>query len=278
MKWLAMPVVTSPYVCLLFYCFCGLMVVFQGIGQARNLSTLDSDRLAFHSSRVSKTGSHARSLSLLLSHIVMRIMVVVIVVVIITITTTTTTIMLSFLSDFIFLTNSEIHIPRNISCPVSPVGSPLLHSRSPQHLNGRMSPSPISSPRTTSGSSTPLTGGSNAIPFNHLKQSQSGFLQEGFGGMQKAPNGFFINGPSYHESSPDIFRGMQPGSNIFSELAPSENNVLGKQFGRPAHGELYDGQSVLADRVSRQLLRDNNVNPSLDLSSSSSLPSHSNGI
>jgi len=68
-----------------FYCFCGLMIVFQGIGQARNLSTLDSDRLTFHSSRVSKTGPHARSLSLLLSHIVMMIMVVVIVVVIITI-------------------------------------------------------------------------------------------------------------------------------------------------------------------------------------------------
>ena len=255
----------------------GLLIIFQGMGQARNPSTLDSDRLAFHSSRVSKTGPHARSLSLLLSHIEIRIMVVVILVVIITIIITTT-IMLSLLSDFIFLTNSEIHIPRNISCPVSPVGSPLLHSRSPQHLNGRMSPSPISSPRTTSGSSTPLTGGSNAIPFNHLKQSQSGFLQEGFGGMQKPSNGFFINGPSYHESSPDIFRGMQPGSNIFSELAPSENNVLGKQFGRPAHGELYDGQSVLADRVSRQLLRDNNVNPSLDLSPSSSLPSHSNGI
>lgn len=257
---------------LLFLWFNGC---FQGIGQARSLSTLDSDRLAFHSSRVSKTGPHARLLSLLLSHIVMRIMVVVIVVVIITIIIKTT-ITLSFLSDFIFLTNSEIHIPRNISCPVSPVGSPLLHSRSPQHLNGRMSPSPISSPRTTSGSSTPLTGGNSAIPFNHLKQS--GFLQEGFGGMQKPPNGFFINGPSYHESSPDIFRGMQPGSNIFSELAPSENNVLGKQFGRPAHGELYDGQSVLADRVSRQLLRDNNVNPSLDLSPSSPLPSHSNGI
>lgn len=95
MKWLAMPVLfmTYPYVCLLiFYYFCGLMIVFQGIGQARNLSTLDSDRLAFHSSRVSKTGPHARYLALLLSHIVMMIMVVVIVVVIITIIIITTTI------------------------------------------------------------------------------------------------------------------------------------------------------------------------------------------
>ncbi|KAB1204848.1 Mitogen-activated protein kinase kinase kinase YODA [Morella rubra] len=200
-----------------------------GIGQARNLSTLDSDRLAFHSSRVPKTCPHA----------------------------------------------SEIPIPRNISCPVSPIGSPLLHSRSPQHFNERMSPSPISSPRTTSGSSTPLTGSSSAIPFNQLKRS--GFLQEGFGSVQKPPNGLYINnGPSYHESNTDIFRGMQPGS-YFSELVPSENDVLGKQYGRPAYGEMYNGQSVLADRVSRQLLGDH-VNPSLDLSPSSPLPGHVNGI
>ena len=64
---------------------------------------------------------------------------------------------------------------------------------------------------------------------------------------------------------------------MFSELVPSENDVLGMQFGRAVHGESYDGQSVLADRVSRQLLRDN-VNPSLDLSPSSSLPSRTNGI
>ncbi|PON44174.1 Serine/threonine protein kinase [Trema orientale] len=201
-----------------------------GIGQARNFSTLDSDRLAVHSSRVLKTNAHS----------------------------------------------SEIHIPRNVSCPVSPIGSPLLNSRSPQHLNGRMSPSPISSPRTTSGSSTPLTGGSGAIPFSHQKQSIN--LQEGFGGMPKPLTTLHVNGLSYHDSGPDIFRGMQPGSHVFSELGPCENDVLGLQFTRPAHGE-YDGQSVLADRVSRQLLRDNvKMNPSLDLSSSSLLPSHTNCV
>ena len=45
----------------------GLLIIFQGMGQARNPSTLDSDRLAFHSSRISRTGPHARSLSLSLS-------------------------------------------------------------------------------------------------------------------------------------------------------------------------------------------------------------------
>lgn len=166
----------------------------------------------------------------------------------------------------------------NRSCPVSPIGSPLLHPRSPQHLNGKMSPSPISSPRTTSGASTPLTGGSGAIPFKHLKQPV--YLQEGFGNLAKPTSNFYGNGPSYQDTNPDIFRGMQPGgSHIFSELVPSENDVLGKQLGRPVHGEPYDGQSVLADRVSRQLLKDQvKMNPSLDLSPLSPLPARTSGI
>ncbi|KAB2598652.1 mitogen-activated protein kinase kinase kinase YODA-like [Pyrus ussuriensis x Pyrus communis] len=203
-----------------------------GIGQGRNFSNLDSDRLAIHSSRHSKTNNHT----------------------------------------------SEIHIPRNISCPVSPIGSPLLHSRSPPRLNGRMSPSPISSPRTTSGSSTPLTGGSGAITFIHMNQPIN--LQEGFGGISKPSNGLYVNGPSsYHDSCPDMFRGKQPGSHIFSELMPCENDVLGKQFVRPAKAEQYDGQSVLADRVSRQLLKDHvKMNLKLDLSPNSPLPNRTNGV
>ncbi|KAF5731182.1 hypothetical protein HS088_TW19G00787 [Tripterygium wilfordii] len=199
-----------------------------GIGQGRNFP--DSERLAIHSSGVSKTGPYV----------------------------------------------SDIHIPRNVSCPISPIGSPLLHARSPQHLNGRRSPSPISSPRTTSGSSTPLTGGNGAIPFNHLKQS--GYLQAGIGIMPKSSNSLYGNGP-YHQPNPDIFRGMQPGSPIFSELIPCENDVLGKPIGSPIHGEPYDGQSVLADRVSRQLLRDHvKMNPSPDLSPKSPLPSWPGGM
>ncbi|CAI0403092.1 unnamed protein product [Linum tenue] len=191
-----------------------------GISQARNFPTLDTERLAVHSSRVSRSGLHAR-----------------------------------FCSD--------IHIPRNISCPVSPIGSPLLHSRSPQHLNGRMSPSPISSPRTTSGSSTPLTGGIGAIPFNHMKHLV--YFQDGtYANISKpTSNGMYPNGSSYHET--DIFRGMQqPGNGPnMSELGP-----------RLALGETYDGQLVLADRVSRQLLKDHSkLNTPLDLSPKSPLPS-----
>ncbi|KHG27990.1 Mitogen-activated protein kinase kinase kinase 2 [Gossypium arboreum] len=192
-----------------------------GIGQTRNYSSLESEQLAVHSSRVPKL--HA----------------------------------------------SDINIPRNVSCPVSPIGSPLLHSRSPQQLNGRMSPSPISSPRTTSGSSTPLTGGSGAIPYGYLKQSP--YFQEGLGSMPKPSNGLYVSGSSCHDNNPDIFRGLQASSHISSELVPSENDILGT--GRSVHGESYDGQSVLADRVSRQLLKDHAaMSPSLDLSPSSPLP------
>ncbi|KAL3650507.1 hypothetical protein CASFOL_006910 [Castilleja foliolosa] len=108
--------------------------------------------------------------------------------------------------------SSDIYIPRNISCPVSPVGSPLLHPRSPQqYLSGRMSPLPISSPRTTSGSSTPL------IPV--YNQSNN-------------------NSPSSYRD-PDILRGAQSGCHAFRELTAYDNNNNNnnnnnnrKQFGK----------------------------------------------
>ncbi|KAL5727402.1 mitogen-activated protein kinase kinase kinase [Ranunculus cassubicifolius] len=152
-------------------------------------------------------------------------------------------------------TSSDGFMPRNISCPVSPIGSPHLHSRSPQHRNGRMSHSPISSPHTMSGSSTPLTGGNGAIPFHHLKNPA--YLVEGFTST-RVSNGFYgNNGP------PDLFRAMQPGNHVF----------------RPTHGEVYDGQSVLADRVSQQLLRDHvKSNPSLDLTPGSPILGRTNGV
>ncbi|CAM8986215.1 unnamed protein product [Rhodiola kirilowii] len=178
------------------------------------------------------------------------------------------------------LHSSDNYNPRNLSCPVSPIGSPLLNSRSPQHVNGRMSPSPISSPRTTSGSSTPLTGGNGSIPFHLLKPTIS--LQEGFGGMTKASSSFYGNGIPFHDVNRNIFGGMQQqGSHAFSEQGSSESDCYGKQqISRHGHGERhYHGQSVLADRVSRQLLRDDiKVKPTIDLSPNSPLPNQSYGI
>ncbi|CAI9261845.1 unnamed protein product [Lactuca saligna] len=139
--------------------------------------------------------------------------------------------------------SSDVQIPRNISCPVSPIGSPLLHSRSPQHqhLNGRMSPSPISSPLTTSGTSTPLGaggggGGGGKIAFHHVNQSV--YLHE----ISKPVNNI-----------PDMFRAKQSQS-------------PGRQFGGLTHELLHGGHAVLADSVSHLLLRDRvHFKPSLDL-------------
>nr|XP_043639852.1 mitogen-activated protein kinase kinase kinase YODA-like [Erigeron canadensis] len=124
--------------------------------------------------------------------------------------------------------SSDVQIPRNISCPVSPIGSPLLHSRSPQHLNGRLSPSPICSPRTTSGASTPPTNNGSKIPFHHVNQSV--YLHE----ISKPTN------LSYRDPVPDMFRAKQSGAHGSSPR---------KQFGGLTH-ELHGGQGVLVDSAS----------------------------
>ncbi|MQM11960.1 hypothetical protein Taro_044871 [Colocasia esculenta] len=158
---------------------------------------------------------------------------------------------------------------RNMSCPVSPIGSPLLSSWSPQHLSGRMSPSPISSPRTTSGSSTPLTGGSSVIPFNQSKQS--GLLYESLGSLPRPPNNIYVNGSFCHDPKLELYRGMQPGSPVIREPMLSETDVPGLPFGRSVLVELQEpchGRLVLADHVSQQLQDQVKSNPSFELGSS----------
>ncbi|KAG8381305.1 hypothetical protein BUALT_Bualt06G0108600 [Buddleja alternifolia] len=133
---------------------------------------------------------------------------------------------------------SDMYTPRNITSPVTAVGSPLRHPRSPQHLNEMISPPPISSPHTTSSSST------SQIPI--FSQGHSS--------------------PSYWD--PNILRGAKSKSHAFQELPSSENDSRGKQLGSTANEQL-----VLADRVSKKLLNTPlKMNPSLDLNSSSRLP------
>lgn len=133
-----------------------------------------------------------------------------------------------------------------------------------------MSPSPISSPRITSGSSTPLTGGGGAIPFQHLKQPTS-YLHEGTQMTQRSQNSsFYTNGSmQYHEPKPDLFRGIPQASLDLRDIVSSDNVALGNQFRKPVPGnprEFSDVQSVLANRVSQQLLMDHmKLNPSIDL-------------
>ncbi|KAL3609895.1 hypothetical protein D5086_000915 [Populus alba] len=73
-------------------------------------------------------------------------------------------------------------------------------------MNLSMAPSPLSSPHTASGSSTPLTGGCGAIPFHHAKQPIT-CLQESTGMIPRSQSSFYPNSSSpYQEPKPDLFR------------------------------------------------------------------------
>ncbi|CAN6229177.1 unnamed protein product [Urochloa humidicola] len=163
--------------------------------------------------------------------------------------------------------HSDIHIRSNISCPVSPCGSPLLKSRSPQHTSGRMSPSPISSPRTTSGTSTPLSGGNGAIPFNHLRYAT--YSSEGFGTTSRAPDDLF---PNRHKV-PTLGQSAQAHqvSEGPRERVVSEADILSPQFGKRP-GNVFDLRERLApsEQFTRHAFLDHvELNPSLDLTSGS---------
>ncbi|KAJ1272266.1 hypothetical protein BS78_06G189100 [Paspalum vaginatum] len=155
--------------------------------------------------------------------------------------------------------HSDIHIRSNISCPVSPCGSPLLKSRSPQYTSGRMSPSPVSSPRTTSGTSTPLSGGNGAIPFNHLRYAT--YSSEGFGTSGGQDDLF----PSQHIiQAHQIAQGPR-------ERVVSEADILSPQFGKRL-GNVFDLRERLSpsEHFTRHGFVDHvKLNPSLDLTSSS---------
>lgn len=91
-------------------------------------------------------------------------------------------------------------------------------------------------------------------------------MNEGFGNMSKIQSGSYITGgatPPYHDSGPEIFRGTQSSPRIFSELTSSGNDAK---------------QSVLTDRVSRQLLRDQvKVNLHIDVGPKARFQGRSNG-
>ncbi|XP_010533654.1 PREDICTED: mitogen-activated protein kinase kinase kinase YODA isoform X2 [Tarenaya hassleriana] len=166
---------------------------------------------------------------------------------------------------------SASHSPRNMSCPISPIGSPILHARSPQHISGRMSPSPISSPHCVSGSSTPLTGCSGSIPYQI--QTATNFLQDGIGSSR-----------SFYGNSNNIF---QEARHDISRSSPSprtpphvfwENKNNGSIQTRSYGGwNLKDGQPVLSEHVSQQLLSEHLKLKTLDLRSGFSTPAPTNG-
>ncbi|XP_031483007.1 mitogen-activated protein kinase kinase kinase YODA-like [Nymphaea colorata] len=175
-----------------------------------------------------------------------------------------------------FQLSSDNHMPPFMSLPVSPTGSPHLHSRSPHHVSGRMSPASISSPLTMSGSSTPLTGGNGAIPF-HLKYSS--IHSESYGGI-RSPVGLYLNSSTigtYHDLKPDFFFGAQECPSVLQEKRATENNIRGKAFSRPTYGEnqlQYGGRVALGEHVSQLLRNPANTNLSPDVRPSSPMLGH----
>ncbi|KAG5041456.1 hypothetical protein JHK85_013932 [Glycine max] len=107
-----------------------------------------------------------------------------------------------------------------------------------------MSPSPIPSPHTASGQSSPLTSGGGAIPFHQSNRySHMKFWSQGFG------------------------RNLQT-THACRGVVSSDNDALPNHSRRAVQGdpiEFRDEKSYLADCVSRQLLRDHvRLNACLD--------------
>ncbi|KAL3818045.1 hypothetical protein ACJIZ3_003950 [Penstemon smallii] len=156
---------------------------------------------------------------------------------------------------------SDASTTRNVSHPFSPKGSPLSRirsPRSPQQMNLRLSPSPISSPQATSGSSTTANGGNVTLP---LYQSQYTVRQN-------------ING--YLEQKPNIFRGIVQ-AHLSAETVSRKSGFIGNKVEQKE--QLYNAHLVLANRVSLQLLRNPvRINPMLDLNLNSPTSSRNNGI
>lgn len=166
--------------------------------------------------------------------------------------------------------SDHFYVKGNISLPVSPSASPLIQPRSPHHMYGGMSPSPISTPVASSGSSTPLTGGYGAIPFQSNGSVKSTvYMQEGFGNMPRLTNGPHSNCSGvYLDARPDVYGGAVAQIVLTAEGSPrlqshifAESDVLGKQIGRLTineHGQSqgqYSGQGALAEHVAEQLLK-----------------------
>uniref|UniRef100_A0A0D9VJ87 mitogen-activated protein kinase kinase kinase n=1 Tax=Leersia perrieri TaxID=77586 RepID=A0A0D9VJ87_9ORYZ len=156
--------------------------------------------------------------------------------------------------------------PNFLQHTVSPCGSPHLRSRSPQHQNGIMSPSPISSPRTTSGASTPLTGGNGAIPFNHMRHSA--YKNEGFTITSRGLHEQLLNPPLDAVLGRFVrVKQLSPG---FQERPVSEADILSPQFGRMGHGNMWDlhDKPLPSEHASQQGFDDHiKLKPSLDLRS-----------
>lgn len=121
-----------------------------------------------------------------------------------------------------------------------------------------------------SGTSTPLSGGNGAIPFNHLRYAT--YSSEGFGTTSRGLDDHF---PARHKD-PTLGHFVQAHqvSQGPRERVVSEADILSPQFGKKL-GNAFDLRERLSpsEHFTRHALVDHVVlNPSLDLTSGSLNP------
>uniref|UniRef100_A0A803LQF9 mitogen-activated protein kinase kinase kinase n=1 Tax=Chenopodium quinoa TaxID=63459 RepID=A0A803LQF9_CHEQI len=143
-------------------------------------------------------------------------------------------------------------MPKHISCPVSPIGSPLLHPKSAQPMYRRIST--ISSPQTASGSFTPCracTSGNVAFPVKHLDHSLP---------YRRSQKRLYASGnPLFCKTKLETLSGIPEASQTNGDIFPCRNDLAGSKFVQGIHrdpGEICNRQSVLASHVSQQLMID----------------------
>ena len=152
-----------------------------------------------------------------------------------------------------------------MSCPVSPTGARLLPSRTRTlDVTGRVPPSPIVSPHTASGPSTPATSSGGAISFHKNKQPM--FSHETVGMIQKSQDGFH-----YQEPKHDPLLGS---AHAPRDIISSDNNALANHYRRAVPGASREFHNV-PQMQSRDYVR---LNTSLDRKPRTPMPGNINGF
>lgn len=153
--------------------------------------------------------------------------------------------------------SSNPHMSEHISCPVSPIGSPLLHPKSLQPMHRRRNPT-ISSPQTASGSSTPCTRGNVVFSVNHLDHSMP-YLHEGMGTRRPQKSLNVSSSSLYCKRKLETLSGIPEVSKANGDIVSRQSDLVGSKFIPKFHrepGKFCNRQSVLANHVSQLLLID----------------------
>ncbi|XP_020974817.1 mitogen-activated protein kinase kinase kinase YODA isoform X1 [Arachis ipaensis] len=125
--------------------------------------------------------------------------------------------------------SSDVHTPRNMSCPVSPLGQRTLPLGT-FDVAGRVSTVPVVSPRTTSGLSTPFNDSGRTISFHRNKQPM--FSHETACLMPRSQGGFHYQDPTH-----DALRVTRPSQDV---IISSDDDVLATNYKRVVRREFYN--------------------------------------